>query len=620
MTRGRERTLRVGFIEPHLGRFGGHPPDARVRQPSRRPRPRRSPSTCPTTSSCGCTWMRCDAAIKPVRDGFDDPLDVVVFNHEPQWHLLDRFRHADRRIFYALHYGSHLREGGQLGERAHARRPPAREQQLDRRPDRRRDRRPADVVQLGGVNREVFQPYGGRKRYAVLCIGDTRREWKGTDTVIAAGPPRSGVPRRGLRRKDLDQPALGREYDAAAGLRRRELVRGVLPARPRGPGVRGPARHDRQRRLPRVRDRRRDRAGRAAARRRRRWPTRCGACSTTTCSPASSPPTASTSSTRDFDWERRTDELAEVLDGVVRAAPPPRPSAPAPAPTAPPDLSVVVLAWDNLVSTQHFVESVRRHTDVPYELIVVDNGSEWEAANYADRPPPTAPCSTPRTVGFAQGMNQGLAVATGDYVAFCNNDTVLPRGWAEPPARDGPGARPRAAIVVPALHRGPQRGAPCGPSPAADGRGAAAVLGAAAGDPVRDARGEVVARARRAGARSTRSPAARTSTSASRRGPTTSTSSTTRGCSSSTWGRDRRRGSTTGRGCGRRTGNASSTSGSGDGEVPYLGTCDEARFARNREVARAAAGWMRQYFRQPRRAAPPPPATPARARGTPRAS
>ena len=85
---------------------------------------------------------------------------------------------------------------------------------------------------------------------------------------------------------------------------------------------------------------------------------------------------------QDFDWERRTDELAEILDGVVAgtasAPPPPRPT-----PPADPELSVVVLAWDNLRYTQRFVESVRQHTDVPYELIIVDNGSQWEAADYA---------------------------------------------------------------------------------------------------------------------------------------------------------------------------------------------------------------------------------------------
>ena len=47
------------------------------------------------------------------------------------------------------------------------------------------------------------------------------------------------------------------------------------------------------------------------------------------------------------------------------------------------DLSVVVLAWDNLDLTRAFVDSVRRNTDVGYELIIVDNGSQSEAAAYA---------------------------------------------------------------------------------------------------------------------------------------------------------------------------------------------------------------------------------------------
>ena len=63
------------------------------------------------------------------------------------------------------------------------------------------------------------------------------------------------------------------------------------------------------------------------------------------------------------------------------------------------------------------------------------------------------------------------------------------------------------------------------------------------------------------GARSTRSPAARTSTSASRCGSTISTSCTTNECSWITSARARRRASTTGRGCGPATGSGSSTSG-----------------------------------------------------------
>jgi len=51
-----------------------------------------------------CAWMRCAARVKPMTEGFGDELDVILFNHEPQWHVIERFERARRRIFYALHY------------------------------------------------------------------------------------------------------------------------------------------------------------------------------------------------------------------------------------------------------------------------------------------------------------------------------------------------------------------------------------------------------------------------------------------------------------------------------------------------------------------------------------
>jgi GT2 family glycosyltransferase len=151
---------------------------------------------------------------------------------------------------------------------------------------------------------------------------------------------------------------------------------------------------------------------------------------------------------RDFDWERRTDEFEAVLDGVVAgpsaAAPPTRPPAP-----AEPELSIVVPVWNNLLYTQQFVDSVRRHTDVPYELIIVDNGSEWSAANYA-RMAADHVVLNATNLGFARGMNQGLAMARGRFVAFCNNDTVVPGGWASQLVETAR-LHPDAAIVVPAV-------------------------------------------------------------------------------------------------------------------------------------------------------------------------
>lgn len=112
-------------------------------------------------------------------------------------------------------------------------------------------------------------------------------------------------------------------------------------------------------------------------------------------------------------------------------------------------LSVVVLQWDRLHHTDSCVQSVRAHTDVSYELIIVDNGSRERAADYARR---TADRSVinPNNRGFAAGMNQGLSIAAGEYVAFLNNDTVLPASWASA-LIDTLESSPTTALVVPAV-------------------------------------------------------------------------------------------------------------------------------------------------------------------------
>lgn len=96
-----------------------------------------------------------------------------------------------------------------------------------------------------------------------------------------------------------------------------------------------------------------------------------------------------------------------------------------------PLVSLVVLAWDNLPLTEKCVTSLRATTDVPYELIIVDNGSEPDAAAWA-RDHADRAVLHEENRGFAHGMNAGLEIARGDVVAFVNNDTVWPEGWTGP--------------------------------------------------------------------------------------------------------------------------------------------------------------------------------------------
>ena len=118
-----------------------------------------------------------------------------------------------------------------------------------------------------------------------------------------------------------------------------------------------------------------------------------------------------------------------------------------------PDLSVVVLAWDNLDLTRAFVDSVRRNTDVPYELFIVDNGSRPDAADFARTSADRAILNA-TNLGFAHGMNQGLEAARGEFVAFCNNDTEVPPAWASR-LLETLRAHPNAGIDVPAITAAP---------------------------------------------------------------------------------------------------------------------------------------------------------------------
>jgi len=74
------RGMRLGFVEPHLARFGGI---RRMLEFANRLVARGHDVTfyLPENVEQGCSWMRCDAAVKPITEGFGDPLDVVVFNH-----------------------------------------------------------------------------------------------------------------------------------------------------------------------------------------------------------------------------------------------------------------------------------------------------------------------------------------------------------------------------------------------------------------------------------------------------------------------------------------------------------------------------------------------------------
>lgn len=135
----------------------------------------------------------------------------------------------------------------------------------------------------------------------------------------------------------------------------------------------------------------------------------------------------------------------------------------APAPGCP--VSIIIPVWNQLAYTKLCLDSLRRSTRVPYDVIVIDNASDDGAAEYLDELfeewPQLSIEHNEQNLGWVKACNQGIAAARGETVVLLNNDTVLPTGWLEPllAALWGPESEPRVGLAGPLSNEvsGPQR-------------------------------------------------------------------------------------------------------------------------------------------------------------------
>ncbi len=96
--------------------------------------------------------------------------------------------------------------------------------------------------------------------------------------------------------------------------------------------------------------------------------------------------------------------------------------------------SIIVVTYNNLEFTRQCIDSVMRNSLWPdHEIIVVDNASADGTSSYLQNLERTnhhvKAILNSENLGFARANNQGLAIATGDYLVILNNDTIAPNGW-----------------------------------------------------------------------------------------------------------------------------------------------------------------------------------------------
>ena len=90
--------------------------------------------------------------------------------------------------------------------------------------------------------------------------------------------------------------------------------------------------------------------------------------------------------------------------------------------------SIIIVTFNELDYTRQCVESIRRLTDEPYELIFVDNASTDGTVQYLECQPDAKVIRNSDNRGFPAAVNQGIAAASGSQVLLLNNDTIVTTG------------------------------------------------------------------------------------------------------------------------------------------------------------------------------------------------
>jgi len=93
---------------------------------------------------------------------------------------------------------------------------------------------------------------------------------------------------------------------------------------------------------------------------------------------------------------------------------------------------IIIPVWNEIEFTKKCIESIKQGTAISYEIVIIDNGSDAETAQYLTGLSIEGCISVMRNeknLGFPAAVNQGIAFSDSPYVCILNNDTEVYRGW-----------------------------------------------------------------------------------------------------------------------------------------------------------------------------------------------
>lgn len=92
-------------------------------------------------------------------------------------------------------------------------------------------------------------------------------------------------------------------------------------------------------------------------------------------------------------------------------------------------VNIIIVTWNACGYTKFCVDSIKRYTDIPYHLTVVDNGSTDETLDYLKLQPDIRVIANKENLGYGGAINQGYEVEPTRFVCVMNNDIVVSPSW-----------------------------------------------------------------------------------------------------------------------------------------------------------------------------------------------
>jgi GT2 family glycosyltransferase/predicted Zn-dependent protease len=92
-------------------------------------------------------------------------------------------------------------------------------------------------------------------------------------------------------------------------------------------------------------------------------------------------------------------------------------------------VSIIIVTYNNLFFTRETIKSVIKYSDIPYEIIVIDNASTDGSQDYLRNNTNLKVILNDTNIGFAAACNQGISIAKGNYILLLNNDVIVTNFW-----------------------------------------------------------------------------------------------------------------------------------------------------------------------------------------------